>query len=130
MRRGRTQHEIPFEYEREEGDLLVTYYMDIAFSCSPFIPAQTYGPPELCYPAEGGEIEDVKFSVHTVTQQGPDDDQPQEFNRCHWPVETPWPHDAVIDALYEADSKFRDLFDEACGKAAEDYEPDEPDSYD
>ena len=24
---------------------------------TPEIPAQTYGPPELCHPAEGGEIE-------------------------------------------------------------------------
>jgi len=24
---------------------------------TPFVPAQTYGPPEYCYPAEGGECD-------------------------------------------------------------------------
>lgn len=32
-------------------ELVVTY------TGSPIIPARTYGPPEHCYPAEGGEVE-------------------------------------------------------------------------
>lgn len=34
----------------EDIDICVDYEM------TPIIPAQTYGPPENCYPAEGGEI--------------------------------------------------------------------------
>ena len=46
--------ELNYELERGEDecyDLLIEYGM------SRYFPAQTYGPPEKCYPAEGGEIE-------------------------------------------------------------------------
>ena len=45
-----------------------TYFMDLTrddgetevqveYTISAFVPAQTYGPAENCYPAEGGEVE-------------------------------------------------------------------------
>ena len=34
--------------------------LEVEFTCSAFVPAQTSGPPEDCYPAEGGEVEDVQ----------------------------------------------------------------------
>ena len=32
-------------------------YFEVEFEGTPFRPARTYGPPEDCYPAEGGEAE-------------------------------------------------------------------------
>lgn len=33
--------------------------IDVEYSLTRFYPAKTYGPPEDCYPAEGGEIEEL-----------------------------------------------------------------------
>jgi hypothetical protein len=33
--------------------------IDVEYSLTRFYPARTYGPPEDCYPAEGGEIEEL-----------------------------------------------------------------------
>lgn len=45
-----------FEWVDEKNNRLLTY--DVYAYVSKFIPAKTYGPPEDCYPAEGGELED------------------------------------------------------------------------
>ena len=47
------------EIEREDGVVEV----EVTYTATPFIPAQTYGLPENCSPAEGGEceIESVEF---------------------------------------------------------------------
>lgn len=37
----------------------------ITFTATPYVPAKIYGPPEHCYPAEGGEVE-VEEIVVTV----------------------------------------------------------------
>jgi hypothetical protein len=39
--------------------------LKIEYTCSPYDPGCTYGPPENCYPPEGGEIEEL-------TAYGPD----------------------------------------------------------
>lgn len=46
-------HEITYTLTRSEEDIDLT----IEYSVAPYYPAQTYGPPEHCSPAEGGEIE-------------------------------------------------------------------------
>ncbi len=33
------------------------FQFEIEVDCTPSVPAQVSGPPESCYPAEGGEIE-------------------------------------------------------------------------
>lgn len=42
---------------------------EVSGGVSAFVPAKTYGRPEDCYPAEGGEVEDI-----TVTLEGKDVD--------------------------------------------------------
>lgn len=34
--------------------------LEVDYDITPFFPAKTSGPPELCYPAEGGEVERVE----------------------------------------------------------------------
>lgn len=41
----------------EDDDRLVEFEVD--GSVSPYCPAKISGPPESCYPAEGGELEDI-----------------------------------------------------------------------
>ncbi|MEJ0093306.1 MAG: hypothetical protein WDN46_07690 [Methylocella sp.] len=43
-------------FERDDGETEIT----VEYSISDYLPAQTYGPPESCCPAEGGEVEIVK----------------------------------------------------------------------
>jgi hypothetical protein len=48
-------------YRENEDCVIVTYRQ------SPYIPAQTSGPPETCYQAEGGEVE-----LHSVGRENGD----------------------------------------------------------
>ena len=42
----------------DDEDVEVT----VEYTATPYVPAQTYGPPENCYPAEGGDIEIVSVT--------------------------------------------------------------------
>lgn len=48
-------YEIAYTLTRGEEDIDLT----IEYSMSAYFPAQTYGPPEHCSPAEGGEIDEM-----------------------------------------------------------------------
>ena len=50
------EHELEYEVCRNDDYIPVT----LVYTLSTYYPAQTYGPPEDCYPAEGGEIEDLE----------------------------------------------------------------------
>ena len=56
----------PFTFTTEiEPDADLPVELVVTYTGSPIIPAQTYGPPEHCYPAEGGEVE-----IQSVTHNG------------------------------------------------------------
>ncbi len=38
----------------------VEYILDLTFHFSPFRPGRKSGPPEDCYPDEGGDVEDIQ----------------------------------------------------------------------
>lgn len=46
------------KFYRENEDCVVVKYTQ-----TPFVPARTYGRPENCYPAEGGEVELIEARV-------------------------------------------------------------------
>lgn len=50
-------HTITFEVERGEDETYKVLSLEITGHVSPYVPAKTWGPPENCYPAEGGEVE-------------------------------------------------------------------------
>ena len=51
-----------FQYPRWQATWM-DYTVEIEFSASPYIPARTSGPPENCYPAEGGGLEEYQVSL-------------------------------------------------------------------
>lgn len=53
--KGLPRHFIDWQFQRGEDTLEVIIHYDI----EPYVPARTYGPPEDCYPAEGGCVTDL-----------------------------------------------------------------------
>lgn len=47
-------------FGRENEDCVIVTYTQ-----SPYVPARTYGRPEDCYPAEGGEVEVISVKLDT-----------------------------------------------------------------
>ena len=48
-------HVINYTLRRDDTDI----DLEIDYSVTPYDPGCTYGPPEDCYPPEGGEIDDL-----------------------------------------------------------------------
>lgn len=44
-------------------DAYTEVVVEVEFTCSPYYPARVGGPPEMCDPAEGGEIETIDFAA-------------------------------------------------------------------
>lgn len=49
-------HSLSYTLTRGEDEIELT----IEYSVAAYYPAQTYGPPEDCSPAEGGEVEEME----------------------------------------------------------------------
>lgn len=49
------------KFYRENEDCVIVKYTQ-----TPYVPARTYGPPEDCYEAEGGEVELIEARVDGV----------------------------------------------------------------
>ena len=61
MPRARRLARVSTTYLREEDKGEVEY--TISADVSPFVPGQLSGPPENCYPDEGGECEDIEVTL-------------------------------------------------------------------
>ena len=65
---GRATVSFDFYPEGEEGP---TVELEVRGSFSAYIPAKVSGPPENCYPAEGGELEDMQvFRIFPTSKKG------------------------------------------------------------
>lgn len=49
---------ITHKWEDEDNNRTLTF--EVSGRASAVIPAQIYGPPESCYPAEGGELQEIE----------------------------------------------------------------------
>lgn len=76
------------------------YHWGLSVMVSHYIPAQTSGEPENCYPEQGGEIEEVNLELESVTGFN----EPLYYHACH----SPHPDDSLIektiDKLFESQS--------------------------
>ena len=70
------EHEKEFEIERNNNDIEIT----VTFEIEPLIPGKYYGPPENCYPDEGGCASVVKV-INNDTKESIDltDKEEQDF---------------------------------------------------
>ena len=55
-----TTHRTEMTVTRNDEEIVVTIEGDVA----PVTPGCFYGPPESCYPAEGGEVENLTATVN------------------------------------------------------------------
>lgn len=84
------------------GDEEIDVPLYVEFEYEPYVPAQLYGPPEQCYPAEGGgvfiisclrtdtdepvtlsEAETAKLEEYLADHYLPDDDEP-DYDYERW----------------------------------------------
>jgi len=47
--------------------LMLTGTFSASFTTTPYDPGNVCGPPENCYPPEGGEVEDLEITAESVT---------------------------------------------------------------
>jgi hypothetical protein len=67
-----------WQYESKDGLILATF--DVAFTRTPYDPGFVSGPPDRCYPPEGGEIEITAITLKDWTRwRDGDDDKPEEL---------------------------------------------------
>jgi len=57
-------------HEEETDNKLLVF--EIEGNLTPYVPARTYGPPEDCYPAEGGQLEEYQVTLIGGTEYDED----------------------------------------------------------
>lgn len=65
MRRRTQNQTVTVTYEHETSDGVCTF--EVTGIVSPYVPAYLSGPPENCYPAEGGEVEVIDCHLVDAT---------------------------------------------------------------
>lgn len=65
---------ITMTIERGDEDDWRELTVEVSGTVIPYLPARTYGPPELCPPAEGGEVEDIEVRCATEDVELTDDE--------------------------------------------------------
>lgn len=95
---------VEWELERGEDILAVT----IAYTVADYDPGSTYGPPEDCYPPEGGEVEELTATMAdgTIIEL-----TPEELDKV----------EKHIYATHEYGSHYEEDPDDAYDRARDDY---------
>jgi len=89
------------------------YEFEVEFSASKIVPAKIWGPPEHCYPAEGGEVEITSIACSET---------PKIFSVADFVFLKNW---TLVADGHKPIYSVGDLEDE-CLEEIEDYEPDPP----
>jgi hypothetical protein len=101
-------HSIRYIFEGDDlpdGHLLAgqTWTFDIEADVSPYDPGCTYGPPENCYPPEGGEIDITEIEL--IEPKMPDEEQKKVV--------------AVFREMIDVDPKLRERIEEKLFEASQ-----------
>lgn len=96
------------------------------FSVSEYVPAQIYGPPENCYPAEGGGVEDLQATLVKIKFSMSDDKDGYTITLKDNEA------DGFFQYLCAVNGRFLDTIEEQCREEANNAEPeyDEDRAYD
>jgi hypothetical protein len=84
-----------FYVSHKIGEEYIEYEYDVEFEYEPYVAARVSGPPENCYPAEGGYAEGYESSIRRRLTESKD---------------APWekvPHSVFLEAVIE-DRDFKD----------------------
>lgn len=114
---------VTFTHEIEEYDFdgqVFNVLLTVEAELSPFDPGCTYGPPENCYPPEGGDVEELTVTVTLATTAGDAEAQPGLLTLL----------EAAIRAKVAEGGELAETLDERAREEAADidtYDPPEPD---
>ncbi len=116
MYSGNTSHLYEELDETLAGCMEVEFEFD--YSLSEFVPAQVSGPPENCYPAEGGGVEDLQATLAKIKFDMSDGKDGYTVTLKDNEA------DAFFQYLCAINGKYLETIEEQCREDANDAEPD------